>query len=91
MLSQHCFCTSPDIGADCVGIQIGAPARSGQANYELVDYLASILKLKKKNISVDKGLRSRIKSVNIVKPGLTPDKVRQLLDQEITKSAGVDN
>ena len=64
-------------------IQIAAPARAGQANYELVQFLASVLQLRKNNISIDKGLRSRIKSVIIVKSGFTPDQVTELLTQNI--------
>jgi uncharacterized protein YggU (UPF0235/DUF167 family) len=63
---------------------VGAPAREGEANAELVTYLASILRLRKTNIIVEKGLRSQIKSVLVNKNGLTIDRVRGLVEQELS-------
>ena len=63
---------------------MGAPAREGEANAELVTYLASILRLRKTNIIVEKGLRSQIKSVLVNKNGLTIDRVRGLVEQELS-------
>jgi uncharacterized protein YggU (UPF0235/DUF167 family) len=66
---------------------VGAPAREGEANAELVTYLASILRLRKTNIIVEKGLRSQIKSVLVNKNGLTIDRVRGLVEQELSKGS----
>ena len=66
---------------------MGAPAREGEANAELVTYLASILRLRKTNIIVEKGLRSQIKSVLVNKNGLTIDRVRGLVEQELSKGS----
>ena len=63
---------------------MAAPAREGEANAELVTYLASILRLRKTNIIVEKGLRSQIKSVLVNKNGLTIDRVRGLVEQELS-------
>ena len=70
-----------------MGVQIGAPARESQANAELVNYLASVLRVRKTNVIVEKGLRSRLKLVLINKNGLTLDKVRDLIEQESSKSS----
>ena len=76
-----------DVADDCVGVQIGAPARESQANAELVNYLASVLRVRKTNVIVEKGLRSRLKLVLINKNGLTVDKVRDLIEQESSKAS----
>lgn len=51
----------PDISPDGVGVQIAAPAREGEANGELMRYLAEVLDVRKRSISMDRGLKSRAK------------------------------
>lgn len=51
------------VGAEFVEIQIGAPPVDGEANTELVKYLAKALDLRKSDVSLDKGSRSRVKVV----------------------------
>lgn len=43
-----------DIGTDGVGIQIAAPPVDGEANTELVRFLAKLLNLRKSDVSLDK-------------------------------------
>ena len=43
-----------DIGSEGVGVQIAAPPVDGEANTELVRYMASVLGLRKSDISLDK-------------------------------------
>lgn len=56
-----------DIGSEAVGIQIGAPPVDGEANKELIRYLAEILNLRKSDLCLDKGSRSKEKIVVISK------------------------
>uniref|UniRef100_A0A0K8URT4 UPF0235 protein C15orf40 n=1 Tax=Bactrocera latifrons TaxID=174628 RepID=A0A0K8URT4_BACLA len=56
-----------DIGNEGVGIQIAAPPTEGEANAELVKYLSKLLGLRKSDVSLDKGSRSRNKLVMISK------------------------
>jgi hypothetical protein len=44
----------PDIGNEAVGVQINAPPGEGEANTELVKYIAAVLGLRKSDISLDK-------------------------------------
>lgn len=43
-----------DISSEGVGVQINAPPVEGEANTELVRYLAGVLGLKKSEVSLDK-------------------------------------
>lgn len=36
-------CCSSDIGEDAVGVQIDAPAREGEANAALLDFMAEVI------------------------------------------------
>ena len=71
-----------DISADGVGVQIAAPAREGEANEELVHFLADILNVKKRSISLDKGKKSRQKMVTIDSTETSVDQVRERLSGE---------
>lgn len=71
-----------DISADGVGVQIAAPAREGEANEELLRFLADILNVKKRSISLDKGKKSRQKMVTIDSTETSVDQVRERLSRE---------
>ena len=71
-----------DISADGVGVQIAAPAREGEANEEPIHYLADILSIKKRSISLDKGSKSRQKMVTIDSTETSVDQVRERLSRE---------
>ena len=56
---KNCYYTKyipviSDIGSEGVGVQIAAPPVDGEANTELVRYIASILGLRKSDVSLDK-------------------------------------
>ncbi|KAH0949573.1 hypothetical protein HN011_002658 [Eciton burchellii] len=70
-----------DISDDAVGIAISAPPTEGEANAELVKYLASILGLRKSDVSLDRGSRSRQKIV--VASGTSVDQVLSKLRAEM--------
>ncbi|XP_018017364.1 UPF0235 protein C15orf40 homolog [Hyalella azteca] len=46
-----------------VGIQIAAPPQDGQANAELIKFLARVLQVRKTDVSLDKGSRARQKRI----------------------------
>lgn len=71
-----------DITAEGVGVQISAPPSDGEANAELVKYLSKVLGLRKSDVSLDKGSRSRNKIILISKGVTTPDNIRDLLQKE---------
>ncbi|XP_020286181.1 UPF0235 protein C15orf40 homolog [Pseudomyrmex gracilis] len=70
-----------DISDEAVGIAISAPPTEGEANAELVKYLASIFGLRKSDVSLDRGSRSRQKIV--VVSGITTDQVLAKLKSEM--------
>lgn len=63
------------IADDSVGIQISAPPVEGEANTELVKYLAAVLGVRKSDVTLDRGSRSRQKTVTLSKGVLTVDQV----------------
>ena len=63
-------------------MQIGAPAREGEANEELVRYLAEVLNVRKRSISLDKGSKSRQKVVTIESTEISVEQVRQRFSKE---------
>ncbi|XP_011146599.1 UPF0235 protein C15orf40 homolog [Harpegnathos saltator] len=70
-----------DITNEGVGVAISAPPTEGEANAELVKYLASIFGLRKSHVSLDRGSRSRQKVVTVT--GITTDQVLEKLKIEM--------
>lgn len=70
-----------DISDEAVGIAISAPPTEGEANAELVKYLASIFGVRKSDVSLDRGSRSRQKVVVVT--GITTDQVLAKLKGEM--------
>ncbi|RWR86864.1 UPF0235 protein C15orf40 [Cinnamomum micranthum f. kanehirae] len=52
-----------DIGEEALGVQIDAPARDGEANAALIDYMSSVLGVKRRQVSIGSGSKSRDKVV----------------------------
>ncbi|KAL8604428.1 hypothetical protein ACOMHN_042257 [Nucella lapillus] len=71
-----------DLSCEGVGVQIAAPPVDGEANTELVRFLASVLKLRKSDLSLEKGSRSRNKLV-MVSGGLSREEVLSRLQAEM--------
>ncbi|XP_017893573.1 UPF0235 protein C15orf40 homolog [Ceratina calcarata] len=65
------------VSEDAVGVAISAPPVEGQANTELVKYVASVLGMRKSDVSLDKGSKSRQKVV--VVENTTVEKVLEKL------------
>ncbi|KAE8727169.1 UTP--glucose-1-phosphate uridylyltransferase isoform 1 [Hibiscus syriacus] len=52
-----------DFSDDAVGVQIDAPAKDGEANSALLDYISSVLGVKRRQVSIGSGSKSRDKVV----------------------------
>lgn len=52
-----------DVSDDAVGVQIDAPARDGEANAALLDFISSVIGVKKRQVSIGSGSKSRDKVV----------------------------
>lgn len=66
-----------------VGIQIAAPPVEGEANTELIKYLSKVLGVRKSDVSLDRGSKSRNKVILDRETNLTVQVVRQLLTKEM--------
>ncbi|CAJ0596133.1 unnamed protein product [Cylicocyclus nassatus] len=64
-----------DVGESEIGVAIAAPAREGEANEELIDYMRGVLGLKKSELSLDKGGKSRSKTLLITSSRITSEQV----------------
>ncbi|KAJ3597080.1 hypothetical protein NHX12_003480 [Muraenolepis orangiensis] len=69
-----------DVSSDAVGVAIAAAPTDGEANAELLWYLAQVLQLKKSQLLLDKGSRSRNKTVT-VGSSLSPEEVLHRLKE----------
>uniref|UniRef100_A0A3B4VG85 Zgc:193812 n=2 Tax=Seriola dumerili TaxID=41447 RepID=A0A3B4VG85_SERDU len=76
--SKHSGIT--EVSAEAVGVAIAAPPTDGEANTELIRFLAEVLDLKKSHVSLDKGSRSRDKLIR-VDSSLGPEEVLRRLRQ----------
>ncbi|XP_016135271.1 UPF0235 protein C15orf40 homolog [Sinocyclocheilus grahami] len=54
-----------DVSEEAVGVAIAAPPTDGEANAELLRYLSKVLELKKSEVSLDKGSKSREKVIRV--------------------------
>lgn len=67
-----------------IGIQISAPPIDGEANTELIKFLSKVLEIRKSDLSLERGSKSRHKIVIVDKEsGLGVDKITQLLNKNI--------
>ncbi|KAJ4953620.1 hypothetical protein NE237_030452 [Protea cynaroides] len=55
--------TITDFNDEAVGVQIDAPARDGEANAALLDYISSVIGVKRRQLSIGSGSKSRDKAV----------------------------
>ncbi|CAM2099078.1 unnamed protein product [Caretta caretta] len=74
---------SSDVTTEAVGVAIAAPPSEGEANAELCRYLSKVLEVKKSEVVLDKGGKSREKVVKIL-VSMTPDEVLEKLKKEVT-------
>ncbi|KAK9516101.1 hypothetical protein VZT92_024059 [Zoarces viviparus] len=74
--SKHSGVT--EVSSEAVGVAVAAPPMDGEANAELLRYLAQVLDLKKSRVSLDKGSRSRDKLIKVDSP-LSPEEVLRRL------------
>nr|GMD54928.1 UPF0235 protein C15orf40 homolog isoform X2 [Ipomoea batatas] len=55
--------TITDLSDEAVGVQIDAPAKDGEANAALLDYISSVIGVKRRQVSIGSGSKSRDKVV----------------------------
>lgn len=72
-----------DISDEGVGVQIAAPPVDGEANTELIKFLSKTFNLRKSDLSLDKGSKSRQKKIMIAKGCLSKDDLVKLIENQI--------
>uniref|UniRef100_A0A8C7EHF8 CO040 protein n=1 Tax=Nothoprocta perdicaria TaxID=30464 RepID=A0A8C7EHF8_NOTPE len=70
-----------DVTTEAVGVAIAAPPSDGEANAELCRYLSKVLEVKKSEVVLEKGGKSRDKVVKIL-VSMTPDEILEKLKKE---------
>ncbi|XP_072258541.1 UPF0235 protein C15orf40 homolog [Pyxicephalus adspersus] len=73
-----------DVTSEAVGVAIAAPPTEGEANAELCRYLSKVLEIKKSEIVLDRGGKSREKVVKI-SANITTEAVLEKLKSEAGK------
>ncbi|XP_068662136.1 uncharacterized protein [Aristolochia californica] len=62
--------TITDLSEEAVGVQIDAPAKDGEANAALLEYISSVLGVKRRQVSIRSGSKSRDKVVLVEEASL---------------------
>lgn len=75
-----------DVSTEGIGVQINAPPTDGEANAEIIKYLSNVLGLRKNDLSLDRGSKSRNKTIVINKNLLTIDQVMEKIQTECSNS-----
>ncbi|KAM9271040.1 UPF0235 protein C15orf40 homolog [Cariama cristata] len=70
-----------DVTAEAVGVAIAAPPSEGEANAELCRYLSKVLEVKKSEVILEKGGKSREKVVKIL-VSMTREEILEKLKKE---------
>lgn len=67
-------------------VKISAPPVDGEANTELISYLSKLFGLRKSDLSLDRGSRSRTKTVTVCKSsGMSLEKMNEIIQSNIGK------
>lgn len=72
-----------DISSDGIGVQINAPPTDGEANAELIKYLSKVLGLRKSDLTLDRGSRSRNKILIVHDTSLGIEGITEKINEEI--------
>lgn len=75
-----------NISGPALEVELGAKPHNGEANAELVEYFSSILRVRKRDIQVLYGQKSRDKQVLVQAGSLELETARQLIELEFTNS-----
>ncbi|KAI3879572.1 hypothetical protein MKX03_011733 [Papaver bracteatum] len=62
--------TITDFDDEALGVQIDAPARDGEANAALLDYISQVIGVKRRQVSLGSGSKSRDKVVLVEETSL---------------------
>lgn len=71
-----------DISAEAIGVQIAAPPIDGEANTELIKFISKVLQVRKSDLNLDRGSKSREKTLLLAKNTIDMDQVRDIFKQQ---------
>lgn len=71
-----------DLTTEAVSVAIAAPPSEGEANAELCRYLSKVLELRKSDVVLDKGGKSREKVVKLL-ASTTPEEILEKLEKQV--------
>ncbi|XP_077290410.1 UPF0235 protein C15orf40 homolog [Arctopsyche grandis] len=74
-----------DISEEGVGVQINAPPVEGEANIQLVKYISQILGIRKSDVSLERGSKSRDKVLQISKDASSIEQIRIKFNEELIR------
>ncbi|KAL3527999.1 hypothetical protein ACH5RR_012655 [Cinchona calisaya] len=74
--------TITDMNDEALGVQIDAPAKDGEANAALLDYISSVIGVKRRQVSIGSGSKSRDKVVIVEQ--VTLQSVFDAIDKALT-------
>ncbi|KAB0352908.1 hypothetical protein FD754_017765 [Muntiacus muntjak] len=73
-----------DVTTEAVSVAIAAPPTEGEANAELCRYLSKVLELRKSDVVLDKGGKSREKVVKLL-ASTPPEEILEKLKKQVVK------
>ncbi|XP_049638597.1 UPF0235 protein C15orf40 homolog [Suncus etruscus] len=73
-----------DLTTEALSVAIAAPPSEGEANAELCRFLSKVLELRKSDVVLEKGSKSREKVVKLLAP-TTPEEVLEKLKKQVEK------
>ncbi len=79
---QNCI---TDITEEGIGVQIAAPPVEGEANTELIKYFSKVLGLRKSDVSLDRGSKSRNKILVVSSEVISVERTIEVLNNACEK------
>lgn len=74
------------ISEEGVEVKIAAPPIDGEANTELIKFLSELFGLRKSDLTLERGSRSRTKTVTVAKDtGMTLERLNEIIKENIGK------
>uniref|UniRef100_A0A8D0TI13 Uncharacterized protein n=1 Tax=Sus scrofa TaxID=9823 RepID=A0A8D0TI13_PIG len=82
--AQESWRDKQDLTTEAVSVAIAAPPSEGEANAELCRYLSKVFELRKSDVVLDKGGKSREKVVKLL-ASTTPEEILEKLKKQVEK------
>lgn len=71
-----------DVSAEAIAVQIAAPPVDGEANTELIKFISKVLQVRKSDLNLDRGSKSREKTLLLAKNTIDMDRVLDIFKQQ---------